>query len=212
MTSNWLDECDKQCRFFIEQEDIIDIAHDIQHIERVVKTAKQLAREEQAILAVVVPAAWLHDCFSVPKNHPDRAKASLISADKAVRFLSNISYPAQYYEGIHHAICAHSFSANILPETLEAKIVQDADRLDALGAIGIARCMQVSGALGRCLYSLEDPFCEQRLPNDTEFTIDHFFNKLFNITATLNTKTAVKEGVLRERRMREFLYQLSQEV
>lgn len=212
MTDSWLIKYETQCRLFIEQESIADVAHDIHHIERVVKVAKQLARDESAELAIVVPAAWLHDCFSLPKSHPDRAKASSMAGDKAVKFLTEIGYPEQYYAPIHHAICAHSFSANIDPETLEAKIVQDADRLDALGAIGIARCMQVSGALGRSLYALEDPFCTQRQPNDVEFTIDHFFKKLFHISATLNTAAAHKEGELRESKMRDFLHQLAKEI
>ena len=60
---------------------------------------------------------------------------------------------------IRHAIEAHSYSAGIAPRTIEAKVVQDADRLDALGAIGLARCIAVGAALGRPLYEPDDPFC-----------------------------------------------------
>ncbi|MGB3384146.1 MAG: HD domain-containing protein [Marinomonas sp.] len=212
MSDTWLMAYEHKCRDFIEQASIADVAHDIHHIERVVRVAKKLALEEAAEWAIVVPAAWLHDCFSVPKNHPDRAKASTIAADKAVEFLSDIGYPSQYHAAIHHAIRAHSFSANVSPETLEAKIVQDADRLDALGAIGVARCMQVSGALGRRLYSLNDPFCEQRQADDVTFSIDHFYKKLFHIADTLNTSAARKEGKSRENFMRDFLRQLAEEI
>jgi len=197
---------------FLEASEQADTAHDISHIMRVVKVAKQLAFEEQADFAVVVPAAWLHDCVSLPKNHADRVKASTLAGDKAVELLASIGYPTEFFNAIHHAITAHSYSANITPETLEAKIVQDADRLDALGAIGIARCMQVSGALNRTLYSLEDPFCEYRALDDSQFAIDHFYNKLFNLTNKLNTDAAQAEGRKRERFMREFLSQLAHEV
>ncbi|MFA9353024.1 hydrolase, partial [Escherichia coli] len=73
---------------------------------------------------------------------------------------------------------AHSFSAKIAPETLEAKIVQDADRLEALGAIGLARVFAVSGALGVALFDAEDPFARQRGLDDKQYALDHFQTKL----------------------------------
>lgn len=212
MSLDFLPEFEIRCRSFLEAQGHADAAHDISHITRVVKVAKQLAIEEGAELAIVIPAAWLHDCVSLPKNHPERHLASTMAGDKAVCFLTSINYPAEYYQAIHHAIRAHSFSANIAPESLEAKIVQDADRLDALGAVGVARCMQVSGALNRTLYSLDDPFCEVRKPDDALYSVDHFYNKLFRIAQSLNTSSARTEGKRREAVMREFLNQLAQEI
>jgi len=201
-----------RCRAFLQAQEDVDVAHDLNHIYRVVKMAKQLALDENANLAIVLPAAWLHDCVSLPKNHCQRHLASTLAADKAIGFLHSIKYPADYFPAIHHAIRAHSFSANVPLESLEAKIVQDADRLDALGAIGIARCMQVSGTLNRALYSLDDPFCEDREPDDAQYSIDHFYNKLFRIAATLNTVSAQSEGRRREKVMRHFLDQLALEI
>lgn len=212
MPLTFLSEIEQKSRVFLQAQEGADAAHDLSHILRVVKTAKQLAEAEGADLAVVVPAAWLHDCVSLPKSHPDRHLASRIAADKAIEFLVSISYPSEYYQAIHHAICSHSFSANITPDTLEAKIVQDADRLDALGAVGIARCMQVSGALNRTLYSFDDPFCEQREPNDALYSIDHFYSKLLHIADRLNTPSAQLEGRRREHIMRTFLGQLACEI
>lgn len=197
---------------FITAQMQTDAAHDVNHIQRVVRTAKHLAHEEQAELAVVVPAAWLHDCVSLPKNHPERSTASTLAADKAIDFLASLAFPAVFFDEIHHAIVAHSYSAGVQPETLAAQIVQDADRLDALGAIGVARCMQVSGALNRPLYSSHDPFCIEREQDDSQFAIDHFYKKLFTLTATLNTQAARIEGARRERFMRDFLTQLADEV
>lgn len=212
MTDTQLIELESQCRIFLESLNASDAAHDLNHILRVVKVAKQLAIEERAELGVVVPAAWLHDCVNLPKNHPQRHLASQLAGDKAIEFLTSIDYPSEYYASIHHAICAHSFSAQIAPESIEAKIVQDADRLDALGAVGVARCMQVSGSLNRALYSLDDPFCETRGPDDTNYSIDHFYKKLFNITETLQTASAQQEGKRREAFMRMFLEELSREI
>ncbi|MFQ3187279.1 MAG: hypothetical protein ACI8Q3_002322 [Marinomonas primoryensis] len=201
-----------RCRAFLQAQEGVDVAHDLNHIYRVVKMAKQLALDESANLVVVLPAAWLHDCVSLPKNHPERHLASTLAADKAIDFLKSIDYPSEYFESIHHSIRAHSFSANVSLESLEAQIVQDADRLDALGAVGIARCMQVSGALNRALYSLDDPFCEIRQPDDVRYSIDHFYNKLFRIADSLNTASAQAEGRRREAVMRVFLQKLALEI
>jgi uncharacterized protein len=212
MSLEFLPKLERHCRVFLQAQGHADSAHDLSHISRVVKVAKQLALEEGADLAIVVPAAWLHDCVSLPKNHPERYLASTLAGDKAIEFLTSIFYPSEYYAAIHHAIRAHSFSANVLPNTLEAKIVQDADRLDALGAVGVARCMQVSGALNRPLYSLDDPFCEVREPNDARYSIDHFYTKLFCIVDSLNTPSAQLEGRRRQEVMRTFLNDLALEI
>ena len=200
------------CQDFLAKEESADVAHDLNHIKRVVKVAKQLAKEESAKLEIVLPAAWLHDCVSLPKDHPERKQASKMAADKAIDFLRSVAYPERYYADIHHCIHAHSFSAQVMPETLEAQIVQDADRLDALGAIGVARCMQVSGALNRALYAEDDPFCEVRETDDRQFSIDHFYIKLLLIAPSLNTAAARSEGAQRENFMRQFLQQLRHEI
>jgi len=163
-------------------------------------------------MAVVLPAAWLHDCVAVAKNHPDRAKASTMAADKALSFLSSINYPEQYFAAIHHAIVAHSFSANIAVQSVEAQIVQDADRMDALGAIGVSRCMKVGGSIGRYLYHKDDPFCLHREPDDTKYTLDHFFIKLLHIAQSMNTPSAKDEAKRRTEYMLAFLEQLKSEI
>jgi uncharacterized protein len=207
-----LDKYESLFATFIKKEMQTDLAHDFNHVLRVVKTAKQLSLLENAIIEIVVPAAWLHDCFSLPKNHSDRKSSSVYAADKAVQFLSEIKYPEKYFQSIHHAIVAHSFSANITPKTLEAKIVQDADRLDALGAIGITRCIQVSTSLDRELYHREDPFCQTRQADDSKYTIDHFYKKLLLIEETVHTDTAKAEANKRTLFMKAFLAQLNSEV
>ncbi|MGL4473995.1 MAG: HD domain-containing protein [Shewanella sp.] len=213
-----LEDYEHQCVAFIQAEMKQDLAHDLNHVLRVVKTAKYLCAIEGAKLDVVVPAAYLHDCFIYPKDHPYRAKSSLIAADKALQFLVNIGYPKQYHQDIKHAIVAHSFSASLLnssgakAQTLEAQIVQDADRLDALGAIGISRCIQVSSMLGRALYDAHDPFCTEREPNDSLHTIDHFYTKLFKLADTMNTAAAKIEAKKRTEFMKAYLTQLGLEM
>ncbi|TOH62413.1 phosphohydrolase [Vibrio parahaemolyticus] len=197
---------------FMQQEMQVDAAHDIEHVKRVVKTAKQLCDEENADIAIVSPAAYLHDCFTYPKDHPNRKQSSAIAAKKAIAYLESIQYPQHYHDAIAHAIEAHSFSANIRPNTLEAQIVQDADRLDALGAIGVTRCIQVSTHFNAQLYNDNDMFAKERELNDKQFTVDHFQTKLFKIVDTMNTESAKLEANKRKAFMQTYLKQLHDEV
>ncbi|EGQ9151881.1 HD domain-containing protein [Vibrio parahaemolyticus] len=197
---------------FMQQEMQVDAAHDIEHVKRVVKTAKQLCDEENANIAIVLPAAYLHDCFTYPKDHPNRKQSSAIAAKKAIAYLESIQYPQHYHDAIAHAIEAHSFSANIRPNTLEAQIVQDADRLDALGAIGVTRCIQVSTHFNAQLYNDNDMFAKERELNDKQFTVDHFQTKLFKIVDTMNTESAKLEANKRKAFMQTYLKQLHDEV
>lgn len=201
-------------RKFLIENCSFDAAHDLAHIQRVVKTARELLAAEggDAEVEVLEAAAWLHDCVSLPKNHPERSHSSILAGKKAAKFLYSVDFPESKIENVVHAIEAHSYSGIIEPKTLDAKILQDADRLDALGAIGIARCLMVGGKLDRPLYQPEDPFCENREPDDSVFTIDHFYNKLFKLPELLNTDSAKKIAFDRINFMKKFLSQLKDEV
>ncbi len=189
-----------------------DPAHDYLHFKRVVTTAKILCISEKAKIEVVLPAAWLHDFVIIPKNDPRRKQASQLSADQAIRYLQEIGYPEIYFEEIAHAIAAHSFSADIETKTVEAQVVQDADRLDGLGAIGIARCFATAGLLKTSFYKLEDPFCKNRIVDDRRFTIDHFYAKLFKTADSLKTQAGKVEGLKRIAVMKQFLDHLAAEI
>ena len=115
-------------------------------------------------------------------------------------------------EGISHAIEAHSFSARIEAKTIEAKVLQDADRLDALGAVGLARTLMLGGEMRRSFYDQKDPFCDRRKPNDSIFTIDHLFSKLFTLESTMQTESGRLEAQHRTNYLREFIEQLKSEI
>lgn len=189
-----------------------DPAHDLLHVKRVVKMARELAIKERAQLEIVLPAAWLHDLVNLPKDHKDRKMASRLAAVEAVQFLTAIGYPAKYYPGIIHAIEAHSFSAGIKAETLEAQIVQDADRLDGLGAIGIARLFAISAQMGTSFYNALDPWADGRQYDDKKFAIDHIQLKLKSITETMNTLLAKQEAKRRFLVIENYLEQLKMEL
>lgn len=190
----------------------LDPAHDLAHVKRVVAAAKKLAEEEKANLNVIIPAAWLHDLVNLPKDHPDRKKASRFAADEATAFLRSVNYPEKYLDEIHHAICAHSFSSGITPETKEAKIVQDADRLDALGAIGLARLFSITTQLTRPFYDSSDPFASNRPLDDKLYGIDHIYIKLEKITHSMNMNSARVEALRRFKFIEEFLDELKKEI
>lgn len=189
-----------------------DPAHDSLHFQRVVNLAKKLCKLEGGNLEIVIPAAWLHDFVIIPKSSLLRSQASRLSAEKAIEYLTEINYPSEYFRDIAHAIEAHSFSANIEAKTLEAMIVQDADRLDGIGAIGVARCFATSGLLKRSFYHPFDPFCEHREPDDLAFTVDHFYKKLFKTAEKLNTEAGRAEGIRRVEAMSEFLKNLRSDI
>lgn len=189
-----------------------DAAHDLLHVRRVVASARRLAAAEGARLAIVLPAAWLHDCVVIPKDSPQRAAASTLAAETATNFLAANRYPADFLPAIAHAITAHSFSAGVVPETIEAKVVQDADRLDALGAIGLARCLMLGGATGRPFYDAAEPFPTTRPPDDRAYTVDHFYTKLLTLAGTMQTASARAEAARRTAFLRAFLDQLATEI
>lgn len=189
-----------------------DPAHDLAHVRRVVANARTLAAAERADLAVVLPAAWLHDCVVLPKHSAQRPFASRLAAEAAAGFLSENGYPAAHIPAIRHAIEAHSFSAGIPPETLEAKVVQDADRLDALGAIGIARTLLLGGVMGKPLYDEAEPLPQTRPPDDRENVIDHFYVKLLRLADGMHTAAGRREGERRTRLMRVYLAELGREL
>ena len=198
--------------FLAANQGMEDAAHDAMHIRRVVANARALAEAEQADIAVVLPAAWLHDCVIVPKDSPERTMASRLAAQAAGDFLRRVAYPAAPIPAIQHAIEAHSFSARIAPRTLEAQVVQDADRLDALGAVGIARTLMLGGAMGKPLYDTEEPFPVTRIADDRENVLDHFFVKLLTLSETMQTPAGREEAARRTAFMRHYLDQLAAEI
>lgn len=189
-----------------------DPAHDLAHVRRVVTNARALAAAEGADLDVVLPAAWLHDCVVLPKDLAERARASRLAADAAGTFLRQIGYRDELIPAIHHAIAAHSFTGQIAPETLEARVVQDADRLDALGAIGIARTLMWGGAKGKLLYDAAEPLPQTRPPDDARSIIDHFYTKLLRLAGMMQTNTGRREAERRTELMRAYLAELGREL
>ena len=154
----------------------------------------------------------MHDIVSYPKSSKRSKFSSIDSAKKSKTILKTHGFSEKEITIISNAIKDHSFSQNKVPETLEGKILQDADRLDALGAIGIARVFATSGSLNRPFYNIDDPFCTKRNPDDDLWAIDHFFNKLLKLESLMNTRSGKIEAKKRTNVLQEFLKQLKDEI
>ena len=189
-----------------------DPAHDFEHVMRVYSNAKKISKEEKANQKLVLSAALLHDIVSYPKSSKRSKFSSIDSAKKSKSILKKYDFTTEEIIVVFDAIVDHSFSQNKIPQTLEGKILQDADRLDALGSIGIARVFATSGSLNRPFYNIDDPFCAKRNPDDNLWAVDHFFNKLLKLEFMMNTKSGKIEAKKRTKVLKEFLKQLKNEI
>lgn len=189
-----------------------DPAHDWPHIGRVVATAKKLAQSLEVNLPCTLAAVYCHDLVNLPKDHPDRKKASTLAAEAAKPLLEEAGFSKEEIKLIQSAVIEHSFSKGLKPSSPEASIVQDADRLDALGAIGILRCAAVNTQMQKSFYDPFDPLAENRNLDDGNFMLDHYFVKLFKLPDLMNTEEGKKEGHRRVAYMKEFLAKLMSEI
>lgn len=165
--------------------------HDFFHLERVVKTALRIARREDADLFMTELAAWLHDVGDHKLNNGvDR------SEEQITAILSELKTPADVVRNVIEIVSQVSFSKGKKAESLEAKIVQDADRLDAIGAIGLARVFAFGGSKNREIYNPKQP---------DQTTIQHFYDKLLKLKDLMNTATAQQIALDRHLYLEAFL-------
>ncbi|HTW24350.1 MAG TPA: HD domain-containing protein [Candidatus Baltobacteraceae bacterium] len=175
------------CKLLPMNSDEGDGSHDVSHIERVWANAKRIQAEEGGDPELVAAAVLLHDCFHVPKNSPLRSSASKLAAEKAGKALEALSWEQPRIQIVTGAILTHSFSAGLTPTSLEGRILQDADRLDAIGFNGIARCFYSAGRMGSRLYDGADPLGAKRALDDRSFALDHFPLKLLKLAEGFQT-------------------------
>ncbi|MBO9494261.1 phosphohydrolase [Thalassotalea sp. G20_0] len=191
-----------------------DHSHDFFHFQRVWKTAQQIMDLEQVSVnpLVVLAACYFHDIVVLPKDHPERSRASSLAAIKTRTCLEDMGFPAELIDNVCHSVASHSYSAGIAPETIEAKVVQDADRMEALGAIGLARVFYTSGLLRRKMFDPEDPLAEHRALDDREYALDHFQVKLLKLSDTMQTSAGRRMAERNSEYLREYMGKLLKEL
>lgn len=190
----------------------LDGSHDVSHLHRVWSNVCAIRDKEGGDHQVLLAATLLHDCVSVEKNSPFRSSASRLAAAKATELLAAMGWDEERTQAVAHAIESHSYSADITPTSLEAKILQDADRLDALGMVGVARLFYVSGRMGSHLYDPADPQAQQRDLDDKRFAVDHFTTKIFTLAQGFQTATGRHMAQVRHARAERFLREFMEEI
>ena len=188
-----------------------DPTHDVAHAMRVADWTLRLAGAEVDAREAFA-AALLHDAVNPPKDSPERALASARSAERARERLPALGFAPEAVARIADAIRDHSFSRGAVPATPLGRALQDADRLEALGAIGLLRCISTGVRLGGEWFHAEDPWAEARPLDDTRYSVDHFFTKLLLLPATMCTEAGRAEAERRAAFLREFLARLAEEL
>ena len=190
----------------------LDGSHDVSQLHRVWSYVCAIRDTEGGDHQILLAATLLHDCVSVEKNSPFRSSASRLAAAKATELLAEMGWDEERTQAVAHAIESHSYSADITPTSLEAKILQDADRLDALGMVGVARLFYVSGRMGSHLYDPADPQAQQRDLDDKRFAVDHFTTKIFTLAQGFQTATGRHMAQVRHARAERFLMEFMEEI
>lgn len=188
-----------------------DPGHDLAHCLRVAEWTVRLGAPAVDPRCAIA-AALLHDVVNVPKDHPDRARASERSAAVARELLPRYGFSPREIFRIAEAIVTHSFSAGHVPVTLLGEALQDADRLEAVGALGILRTASTGVKLGARYFDEGDPWARARPLDDAKFTVDHFFKKLLKLGATMRTRAGRVEAARRTKHMMAFLEELAVEI
>ena len=185
-----------------------DPAHDFEHVMRVYRNAEKLCKTETGNKKLVLSSVLLHDIIK-SKNQKNSAEKSAKLAEK---ILKDNDFSSDEISIVSNAIREHSFSKGKIPSTPEGKILQDADRLDAIGAIGLARVFSFSGSHNRSFYDPNDPFSKNRNLNDGKWALDHFYEKLLTLEAKMNTKTGKLLAKNRTTILKNFLKEIRREI
>ena len=190
-----------------------DPSHDVYHALRVLKTVELISRKESGDLDVLVPAALFHDVINYPKN----SLQSSYSADESAIFTKNLlsglkDYSSETILKVEYCIRCCSFSKGIVPDLLEAKILQDADMLESTGAISIMRTFSSAGQYGKPFYDESDPFCDDRKPDASLYALDLCYSRLLKVNERMYTKTAKLMAEKRKLFLEDFLSELRGEI
>ena len=187
-------------------------SHGIDHVMRVLMNSEWIGKAvglDDSSMKKLTIAVLLHDiAIAEMKSKEDHATSSAKIAKDILKDLLD----EEDLKEIVEAIEDHSWSKERKPRSIIGAILQDADRLDALGAVGIFRAISYGVSTGKEFYDPSDPFSENRELNDDKYILDHFYSKLLNIAHYMNTYIAKKEAERRINFMILFLHELKKEL
>jgi len=189
-----------------------DSAHDLGHILRVARLALRLAEAEGADPETCVAGALLHDLVYRPKNHPESPQTAQMAAECVPLWCLETPGLASRAAAVAAAVASHSWSGGGTPGSLEAAVVQDADRLEALGAIGVARVFATGASFGAGLWHPLDPWGEARDLDDKAWSLDHFEKKLLRLAEGMKTASGRRLALDRQHTLLAFLAALRTEL
>lgn len=189
-----------------------DPAHDWSHSQRVLRVALEIAATERCDVQVVAAASLLHDVVQYGKDSTTSVQAGRASALLAVDILVDAEAPLTLVPAVSEAIASHSFSLGVAPPSVEAAVLQDADRLDALGAVGLARTWTMTGVMGRAFADHAEPLPRSRPLDDRRFALDHFVGRLLSLHLTLRTARGREIAKTRGRVVEAYFAQLLEEL
>ena len=197
-----------------------DLAHDWLHVQRVTKWCIRIAEDIGADTDLAGAAGLLHDLINIPKESDLRSMGSTLSAQAGVQYLKDAGYSDEEINTVTEAIATCSWSRGLTPTNIIGTVLQDADRLDAIGAIGVMRNIACAQAMrsrkhSGLFYHPENPLPWQtptEALDDKEHAIDHFFCKLLNLKAGMHTEIAKQEAKQRHEWMKNFLLEIEREL
>lgn len=179
-----------------------DLAHDAEHVRRVTAWCLHLAATEGADVELAGAAGLVHDLVAIPKEHPDRPLGGERSAAAAAGLLPEVGYAPVEIAAVVEAVRTCSWSRGLEPTGPLGRILQDADRLDAIGVLGLARTWSTAQRMGGGLLAHpEQPWPEEREPDDRRYALDHVARKLQHLAAGMHTTAARIEAERRHAAM-----------
>ncbi|MBI5652812.1 MAG: HD domain-containing protein [Chloroflexi bacterium] len=201
---------DEACAFYVGAE----TAHDFDHVLRVLALAERIARAENADADIVRAAVLLHDIARTDEDKHHAGDHAQMAAERARAILIARGVALERIAAITHAIAAHRFRGAIAPQTLEARVLFDADKLDSIGAIGVARAYAIAGSLNQRLWGevAPDALATRDQHNSDHTPVAEFAVKLSQVRARMYTATGCALADERHAFMADFFARLAREV
>ena len=192
---------------------INDPSHDIAHTLRVLANAERIANSENVDMDIVIASALFHDIIVYPKHGENSKSSNIHSAELAEKILAKVpEFPPEKIRAVKDVILATSFRFATGSKSAEARVVHDADLLEATGLIGAMRTFGSCGSMNRPFYNPDDPFAENREPNETLWGLDHFYQRLLIAKDKISSVSGKAVAERRTKVLREFLDELKIEL